>query len=143
MKCFALPLVAAAMAGLATAAQPSQPTTVEVFANMATLVAVPQTPSYKLQVYRLDVMALIEQQLSQGLPGVEADALAHLQRMEAQIRRKYQAHIVNAANGMTMAIHYKLDRLPAVVINRQAVIYGVPDVDTALAIYQQQSGGRP
>lgn len=143
MKCFALPLVAAAMAGLATAAQPSQPTTVEVFANMATLVAVPQAPSYKLQVYRLDVMALIEQQLSQGLPSVEADALAHLQRMEAQIRRKYQAHIVNAANGMTMAIHYKLDRLPAVVINRQAVIYGVPDVDKALTIYQQQSGGRP
>ncbi len=110
---------------------------------MATLVAAPPAPAYKLQVYRLDVMALIEQQLSQGLPGVEADALAHLQRMEGQIRRKYQAHIVNAANGMTMAIHYKLDRLPAVVINRQAVIYGVPDVDKALAIYQQQSGGRP
>lgn len=143
MKCFALPLLVAAMAGFACAAQPPQPTTVEVFANMATLVAVPQTPSYKLQVYRLDVMALIEQQLSQGLPGVEADALAQLQRMEAQIRRKYQAHIVNAANGMTMAIHYKLDRLPAVVINRQAVIYGVPDVDKALAIHQQQSGGRP
>lgn len=143
MKCFALPLVAAAMAGLATAAQPPQPTTVEVFANMATLVAAPQTPAYKLQVYRLDVMALIEHQLSQGLPAVEADAMAHLQRMEAQIRRKYQAQIVNAANGMTMAIHYKLDRLPAVVINRQAVIYGVPDVDKALAIYQQQSGARP
>ncbi|WP_287919173.1 TIGR03757 family integrating conjugative element protein [Comamonas sp.] len=143
MKCFALPLVAAAMAGLANAAQLPQPTTVEVFANMATLVAVPQTPAYKLQVYRLDVMALIEHQLSQGLPAVETDALAHLQRMEAQIRRKYQAQIVNAANGMTMAIHYKLDRLPAVVINRQAVIYGVPDVDKALAIYQQQSGARP
>lgn len=110
---------------------------------MATFVAAPQAPAYKLQVYRLDVMALIEQQLSQGLPSVEADALAHLQRLEAQIRRKYQAHIVNAANGMTMAIHYKLDRLPAVVINRQAVIYGVSDVDKALAIYQQQMGARP
>lgn len=123
--------------------QAGQPTTVEVFANMATLVPVPSAPAYQLQVYRLDAMTLIEEQLSQGLPAVEAQALSVLQRMESEIRRKYQAQIINASNGMTLAIHYRLDRLPAVVIDRKAVIYGVPDVERALAIYQQSAGGRP
>jgi integrating conjugative element protein (TIGR03757 family) len=104
---------------------------------------VPSAPAYQLQVYRLDAMTLIEEQLSQGLPAVEAQALAVLQRMESEIRRKYQAQIINASNGMTLAIHYRLDRLPAVVIDRKAVIYGVPDVERALAIYQQSAGGRP
>ncbi len=143
MKRFAIALVLAASTAAAMAQALQHPSLVEVFANTAMLVQAPQSPPYPLRIYRLDAMALIEEQLSQGLPAVEADAAAYLMRIEAEIRRKYGAQIVNAANGMTMAIHYRLDRLPAVVIDRRSVIYGVPDVLQALAIYQQRSGGNP
>ena len=73
----------------------------------------------------------------------ELDIAEHEMPGLMSIRRKYQAQIINASNGMTLAIHYRLDRLPAVVIDRKAVIYGVPDVERALAIYQQSAGGRP
>jgi len=127
----------------ATAAPVAQPVSVEVFTNTATYVPIPASAPYSLQVYRLDAMVLIEEQLNQGLPSNEHDALAALQRIEGEIRRKYQDQIINASNGMTLAIHYRLDRLPAVVINRQAVIYGVPDVQQAVAIYMQSTGVRP
>ena len=117
-------------------------TTVEVFANSATHVrSLPQTP-YLQRVYRVDAMAAISQQLSVRLPGDEAQARAYMLQAEAQIRKRYKDQILNAAHGMSLAIHYRLDRLPAIVINRSAVIYGVADVEQAVALYQQSRGRR-
>ncbi|WP_280190814.1 TIGR03757 family integrating conjugative element protein [Delftia sp. PS-11] len=117
-------------------------TTVEVFANSATHVrALPQTP-YLQRVYRVDAMAAISLQLSVRLPGDEAQARAYMLQAEAQIRKRYKDQILNAAHGMSLAIHYRLDRLPAIVINRSAVIYGVADVEQAVALYQQSRGRR-
>lgn len=144
-----LPIVLAAAAAAAAPAAahaqgqaPAGITTVEVFANSATHVrAQPQTP-YLQRIYRVDAMAAISQQLSMRLPGDEAQAKAYMQQAEAQIRKRYKDQIVNAAHGMSLAIHYRLDRLPAVVINRSAVIYGVANVDQAVALYQQSRGRR-
>lgn len=137
-------VLAAAAAAAAPAAAHAQAgvTTVEVFANSATHVrAQPQTP-YLQRIYRVDAMAAISQQLSMRLPGNEAEAKAYMLQAEAQIRKRYKDQIVNAAHGMSLAIHYRLDRLPAIVINRSAVIYGVADVDQAVALYQQSRGRR-
>lgn len=119
-------------------------TTVEVFANAATYVRAPvqSPPPYVLRIYRLDAMAQISQQLSMRLPMGEEQARAYMLQQQAQIRSRYQAQIVNAANGMSLAIHYRLDRLPAVVVNRHAVVYGVADVDQAVGLYQQSKGRR-
>lgn len=127
-------LVAAASLGHA------QVTTVEVFANSATHVQQPAQPPYVLKVYRLDAMAQIGLQITQQLPAGEEQAKLYMQQHEAQIRAKYKSQIVNAANGMSLAIHYKLDRVPAVVINRSSIIYGVSDVNQAIQLFLQSRG---
>ncbi len=82
-------------------------------------------------------MARIGRELSIRLPGNEEQAKAYMLQQEAQIRARYQDQIVQAANGMSLAIHYRLNRLPAVVINRESVIYGVADVQHAVGLYLQ------
>ena len=88
-----------------------------------------------LKVYRVDAMAQLEQQLNAGLPKNEADAMAYMRQHEGEIRRRYKDQITNAASGMTLAVQYRLDRLPAIVINRAKVIYGVADVDRAIELF--------
>ena len=116
--------------------------TVEVFANSATHVQAPQGSPYLVRIYRLDAMQNVADQLSSHLPNNEADARAYMLQQEGQIRRRYKDQITNAANGMSLAIHYRLDRLPAVVINQNAVIYGEPDIGRAVALYLQSKGAR-
>lgn len=117
-------------------------TTVEVFANSATHVQAPQGMPYMVRIYRLDAIQNVADQLSRNLPNNEAEAQAYMLQQEAQIRRRYKDQITNAANGMSLAIHYRLDRLPAVVINQNAVIYGEPDIGRAVALYLQSKGAR-
>lgn len=117
-------------------------TSVEVFANSATHVRAQQNTPYALRVFRLDAMAQVSQQMSIRLPMDEAQAKAYMLQQEANIRARYKDQIVNAANGMSLAIHYRLDRLPAIVINRSSVIYGVADVDHAVGLYLQSKGQR-
>ena len=132
-------LLVAALAAGTTWAQNGAPsiTTVEVFGNSATYVSAPSNPPYQLQIYRVDAMAQIGRQLSVRLPGNEAEARAYMLQHEAQIRARYKDQIMQAGNGMSLAIHYRLNRLPAVVINRESVIYGVADVQQAVGLYLQ------
>ena len=119
---------------------------VEVFANSA----MPITPKggkglpYRVDIYRMDALQQIERQLSQGLPQTEAEAMAWLRANEARIRRSVQAQAVQAANGVALAHYYRIDRLPAIVIDRKAVVYGVTDVEAAVRRYlQTQQGQKP
>ncbi|WP_375576294.1 TIGR03757 family integrating conjugative element protein [Paracidovorax oryzae] len=132
-------LIAAAVcsAGAVWAQGAPSVTTVEVFANSATNLSTPSQPPYVLQVYRVDALAQLGRQFSARLPANEAQARAYMQQQEAQIRARYEDQITQAANGMSLAMHYRLTRLPAVVINREAVIYGVADVQHAVGLYQQ------
>lgn len=125
---------------LAAHAAHAQVTTVEVFANSATHVDLPSQPAYSLKVYRLDAMVQIGQQITQQLPAGEDQAMLYMQQHEAQIRAKYKNQIINSANGMSLAIHYKLDRVPAIVINRSSIVYGVSDVNQAVQLFMQSKG---
>lgn len=140
MRASLVSLILAAVSGQASA---QAITTMEVFANSATLVRQPQQPPpFVVKVYRLDGMAQLEAQLSAGLPQTEAAAMAYMRQHEAEIRRRYKEQISNAATGMTLSIQYRLDRLPAVVINKSKVIYGIADVDQAAQLYAQSLQSR-
>jgi len=143
-KMLSLLLAPVLSCGITTASAQSQTsiTTVEVFANSATHVQAPQGMPYLVRIYRLDAMQNVADQLSRNLPNNETEAQAYMLKQEAQIRRRYKDQITNAANGMSLAIHYRLDRLPAVVINQRAVVYGEPDIGRAVAMYQQSKGAR-
>lgn len=118
--------------------------TVEVFANSAMRItpASDQGLPYKLDVYRLDAMQNAENLVNQSLPQTEAEAMAWIRANEARLRRHFQPLVANSANGITLAMHYRLQRLPAIVINRQTVVYGITDVPQAveLASRHQETG---
>lgn len=127
------------------------PRTIEVFTT--TDVAVTGDPGVywqtenqdlEIKIYRLDAIQQIESELSLGLasdPGQAKGAvMERIQRMNADARAEMQ----NAATGMAKAMQYGIDRLPAVVMDGQVVVYGVTDLHVALGHYAtQQAGKRP
>ena len=103
--------------------------TVEVFANMAMQVTPAQSSRYQLAIYRLDAMQSVE-----ALPQTEAAAQRWIAENEPRLRRQLQPMIASAVNGMSLAHRYRIDRLPAIVINRRYAVYGYVDVDQALNV---------
>jgi integrating conjugative element protein (TIGR03757 family) len=87
--------------------------------------------------YDIDRISLLEQQLSQGLPNDPVRAkqlvLTRFQTMDATLSDQLE----NAGKGLAQAMTYGIDRLPAVVFEGQAIVYGVTDIDEALAQYHQ------
>ena len=134
-------LAALALAG---AAHAQGVLTVEVFANSAMHITPrpDQRLPYQLKVYRMDGLQQLEASLNQQLPKNEGDARAWLQANQGRIKREVTPQAVAAANGVALAHHYKIKRLPAVVIDRQAVVYGLTDVEAAIQRYQATRGGQ-
>jgi len=87
-------------------------------------------------VYHVDGMARINATLSAGLPSdaVQAEAVAK-RRFEALTDADRQA-IRASAQGLTAAMNYRLTKVPAIVFDGTAVVYGVENVDQARAIYR-------
>lgn len=112
-------------------------TKVEVFANSAMVITGGDPGRYQLTVYRLDALKNVEAAINQRLPKTEAAARAYFQAHQAEIKKQITPHVLNAANGIALARHYKLDRLPAIVVDGVNVIYGIADVPQALALVQQ------
>jgi integrating conjugative element protein (TIGR03757 family) len=113
-----------------------QPRKVEVFANSAMHIANPGTAA----IYRLDALALLEEELSAGLPADEALAMPiaqeRMRRMESVIRTRAG----NAAQGLEAALQYGIERIPAIVIDGQDVVYGITDVGRALHLWRAAQG---
>ena len=87
-------------------------------------------------IYEIDGIDSIERDLSIDMPAdpekSKRIALERIQYMDDQSKTKMQM----AAKGLAKAMQYGVDRYPAIVFDGQAVVYGVTDVQTALAHYQ-------
>lgn len=114
------------------AAEP--PLRIEVFANSA----MPITNAVGATVYVLDALQLLEDQLSQGLPATEAEALPVARERVRRLGGALQQRAANASQGMVLAARYGIDRIPAVVIDGRAIVYGLTDVAEAVAAYRQR-----
>jgi integrating conjugative element protein (TIGR03757 family) len=112
---------------------------VEVFTNSA--IALSGLGTVPATVYQLDGLLQLEAELSQGLPGDEAQATVIARERLRKMSGRLQERAINTSTGLTLVARYKLDRLPAVVINGQSVIYGVPDLNKAIELYRQAKGG--
>lgn len=92
-------------------------------------------------LYDIDSISLLEQELSHGLPNdpprAKQRVLQRFQSMDSTLVQQLE----NAGKGLAQAMAYGLDRLPAVVFDGQAVIYGVTDIDEALVRYHQWREG--
>jgi integrating conjugative element protein (TIGR03757 family) len=91
--------------------------------------------SARVQIYEVDSLRRFEAALSEGLPGDPDAAKAEALRRIGALKEAQDATAQNAANGLAMALHYGVDRIPAIVIDGAAVIYGVTDLVDAIQRY--------
>ena len=120
--------------------------TVEVFCNSAMLIEQVQHPPFQQTVYRLDALDQMQRALNQRMPQTrdEQQAYQWVMQNEAQIKRAFAPVAAQTANAINLARYYHIDHLPAIVVNRQSVVYGITDVADAIARFQahlQQKGG--
>ena len=99
-----------------------------------------QAVNIELQVYRIDGIQQLEAALSRHLssdPAVaKRVALDRIQQLDNQSTTRLR----NAAIGLTKALQYGIDRYPAIVFDRQCVVYGVTDLGQALQRYHLWQG---
>ena len=89
------------------------------------------------QVYDIDALDALTEPLSAGLPADPARAQRIAQQRFASMGEAQRARIDHAARVLGQVAHYRLEKAPAIVIEREAVIYGVSDVAQALQIYRR------
>lgn len=87
--------------------------------------------------YEIDQISQLQRELSQGLPKDAEQAkqlvLQRFQLIDATVSQRLE----HTAKGLVKAMHYGIDRTPAIVFDGQTVIYGVSDVDEATKRYRQ------
>lgn len=138
--------LAAAVAEPAAAQSTAAPVrSVEVFVNSAMVVALPPaSQGYQVTVHRMDQLDIVTKAVDQMIPrGGEAEARHWLKNNEARVKREVTPAAIATANAINRANYYRLDRIPAVVINNRTVVYGVTDVAVALQHYQASRARRP
>lgn len=90
----------------------------------------------EFHVYELDGIRRTEEKLSEGLPAdPEQSKRVVLQRFQ-QLSEEDRTRMQRAATGLAKVVQHGVDRYPAIVFDGQAVVYGVTDVQTALAHYR-------
>ncbi|MGH8624826.1 MAG: TIGR03757 family integrating conjugative element protein [Gammaproteobacteria bacterium] len=96
-----------------------------------------------VQIYILDEPARIEAELSGGLPQGK-NAAAEFARAQVQgAWREPAQHLTRAYQGLLKARQYGVLRLPAIVFDGQVVVYGITDLEQALAEYRRLKAGSP
>ena len=131
------------------AAQTAAPLQIEVFttaqrpvpASHRDDVAAGHAP-VDLQIYRIDGIARAESRLSDGLASDPQQARPEATRRIQALGGEEMAAIQRAALGLAKMVQYGLDRVPAIVLDGEAVVLGVTDPGEALRRYRQWRGGR-
>ncbi len=128
------------LGAMLAASAASQPPSIEVFTTARYPIATASTPA--VLVYNLDLPTLIEAELSTRLPQ-DREAAAQLASAELQgAWRKSAETLTEAYQGLFKARQYRLDKLPAIVFDGKAVVYGVTDLQAALAHYRHRQERR-
>lgn len=87
------------------------------------------------RVILLDEQQRLEEQLSHRLSSDPREAAASVQRYLASPQGKeLQDNLANAQQGLVDAWSLGIQKVPAVVVDRRYVVYGEPDVSTALRL---------
>lgn len=91
---------------------------------------------FKLTVYYLDGLAQLNATLSHQLPPNPAKAKAMAASRLGALSSDQQAQLQATATGLLAARQYQLARYPAIVINGEAVTYGLTDPAEAVGLYK-------
>jgi integrating conjugative element protein (TIGR03757 family) len=97
-----------------------------------------------VRVILLDEPDRLQQKLSQGLPADPQQAMAIVrQRLQSADGQRLQKDLAIAQQGTADAWSLGIAKVPAVVIDRQFVIYGEPNVPLAEQQIARYRGSRP
>jgi len=151
MKLTWLSLVLCASVGLCpgpglAAERPATPQRIDVFVaphqveRITGQAALERTwPRVRLEVYDLGAPQRLEERLGAGLPSDPAAAQRLLeQRLQAA---DLEVQVLAAFGGLLQAARLGLDRLPAVVFEETAIVYGVTDLSEAAKQYARWRDG--
>ncbi len=117
--------------------------TVEVF-TATDLHIVADVKADRVDVYKIDGIERFEAELFRGLPPNADAAKRRAQARIGQLNQGQLRRVQRAAWSLARAMQYGIDRYPAIVLDGQAVVYGVTDVTEALHRYRQwQEAVRP
>jgi integrating conjugative element protein (TIGR03757 family) len=94
----------------------------------------------ELTVYFVDGLTRLNATLSHQLPPQKAAAKAMAATRLGALTHEEQAQLRATATGLLAAQRYELTRYPALVINGEAVIYGLTDPTEAVRHYQTWRG---
>lgn len=95
----------------------------------------PVTATGSSRVLLLDAQEHLEEQLTAALPQEPQQAQAAFQQLlQSPEGRRLQAELVKAQQDVADAWSLGVEKIPAVVVDRQYVVYGEPDVPRALEL---------
>ncbi|ENJ7666216.1 TPA: TIGR03757 family integrating conjugative element protein [Pseudomonas aeruginosa] len=95
----------------------------------------PVTATGSSRVLLLDAQQHLEEQLTDALPKDPQQAQAAFQQLlQSPAGRRLQAELVKAQQDVADAWSLGVEKIPAVVVDRQYVVYGEPDVPRALEL---------
>ena len=90
----------------------------------------------EVRIYVLDGIKNMEVRVSKDLPGDPGQARRMATDRISQISETDRARLQRTAVGLARAVHYGIDRQPAMVFNGQAVVYGLTDLSAGLHQYR-------
>lgn len=94
-----------------------------------------------LQVYELNSIHLVEAELSRELTADPDQSKRLIMQRIQVLGDQTRARMQRSAIGLVRAMQYGIDRFPAIVFDGQVVVYGVSDLQVALAYYQAWQAG--
>ena len=87
-------------------------------------------------VHYVDSIERVTKALSVGLPPSTQQAATLAKERFAALSSADRQDIAAGARALDLAARYRLTKVPAIVFDQRAVVYGVPDVDAARATYR-------
>ncbi len=127
----------------ATASPAEEPVTLEFFVGQDTPVTgLDAVGGYEATVYRLDTLHALIGRIEKQLPADPAEEPQQALAALAALSPAERDGLREATEGLLRARYrYGLDRYPAVVLDGRAVVYGVTNLDRAVAIYRDWQAG--
>lgn len=94
-------------------------------------------PDIALRVHTLDAIETLEDELSRDLPADPRSAKRLALARLKQLSKDTRAQLQHSATAIATALHYGIEKYPAIVFDAEFVVYGLTDPFHALEHYRR------
>lgn len=98
---------------------------------------------FDVEIYDVRASERLEKQLSFNMPRTELAARKRINKIiNKEGKERFEKRLVNAYRPLMKAIEFSIERVPAIVFDKELVVYGVTDIASAIEIYNQRLNSR-